>query len=114
MYPAACSGNINYRPTPTVALRIDDLDLKTVCIRCGEFHGAAYARTTISTEVAVWAVRGVGVSDETAEYSMDDRVAFSVGARLETSVTDIRLAIEVELLDKKIAGFMGGVYNGEW
>jgi hypothetical protein len=46
---------------------------------------------------------------------MYDGVAFRVvGARLETGVTDIGLAIEIELLGKIIAGFVGGVCDGEW
>ena len=45
---------------------------------------------------------------------MDDGVAIRVGARLETSVTDIGLAIEIELLGNIIAGFVGGIRDGEW
>ena len=44
---------------------------------------------------------------------MDDRVAFRVGARLETSATDIGLAIEIELLGKIIAGSVGSIRDGE-
>jgi len=48
---------------------------------------------------------------------MDDGLAAvreRVVARLETSITDFGLAIEIELLRKKIADFMGGVCDGEW
>lgn len=56
-----------------------------------------------------------GTTDEAGEYSLDDGAAINrVGARLETSVTDTGLAIEIELLGKIIAGFVGGVCDGEW
>ena len=45
---------------------------------------------------------------------MDNRVADSVGARLKTSITDVGLAIKIELLGKTVAGFVGGVCDGEW
>ena len=54
------------------------------------------------------------MTDETAEYSMDDGFAIRVGARLETDITDIGLANETELLGKKIAGFLGCVCDCEW
>ena len=53
-------------------------------------------------------------TDEAAESSMDNGFAIRIGARLETGVTDIGLAIEIELLGKIIAGFVGGVCDGEW
>jgi hypothetical protein len=113
MYPPAFGG-IDYCPTPCAALGIDDLNLICICVRCGEFHGAAYAGTAVSTWFAVW-VAGGGASDEAGECSMYDGVAYKVvGARLETSVSDIGLAIEHELLGKIIAGFVGGICDGEW
>ena len=45
---------------------------------------------------------------------MDDRFAARVGARLETSVTDVGLAIKIELLSEIVAGSVGGVCDGEW
>jgi hypothetical protein len=89
-------------------LGIDDHYLICICVRCGEFHGAAHAGTTVSTRFAVLVASG-GTTDEAGEYSLDDGAAINrVGARLETSVTDTGLAIEIELLGKIIAGFVGG------
>ena len=45
---------------------------------------------------------------------MYDGFAFRVGARLETSVTNIGLAIETDLCGKIIPGFVGGVCDGDW
>jgi hypothetical protein len=45
---------------------------------------------------------------------MDDWGAARVGARLETSVTNVRLASKIELLGKIVAGFVGGVCDEEW
>jgi hypothetical protein len=62
-------------------------------------------------------VGGGRAFDEAGEDGMDDgvciAVAARVGARLETSVADVGLAIELELLSKEVAGFMGGVCDGE-
>ena len=52
--------------------------------------------------------------NEAGECGMDDGIEIRVGARLETSVTDIGLANEIELLGKIIAGFVGGICDGEW
>lgn len=112
MYPQT-RGAFNYRPTPCVATSIDDLNPKFICVRCDEIHSAAYAGTTVSTVMAVRVVMGSAI-DEAGECGMDDGIAIRVGARLETSVTDIRLANEVELLGKIIAGSVGGVCDGEW
>jgi hypothetical protein len=113
MYPCARSG-IDYRPTPSSVLGIGDLNLISIFVRCGEFHGAAYTWTTVSAGMAILVVSGSSATDEAGKNSMDDGVAIRIGARLDTSVTDIGLAIEIELLAKKIAGFVGGVCDGEW
>jgi len=112
MYPLA-RGGVNYRPPPFATFRIADLNPKTICVRCGEIHGAAHAWTTVSPGLAVWVVSG-SPTDEAGEYSMDNGFAVRVGAGLKTSITDIGLAIKIELLGKKIASFMGGVRDGEW
>ena len=104
---------INYRTSPCSAFGIDDLYLISIFVQCGEFHGAAYAWTAVSTGMAVFVDCG-SATDEAAESSMDGGFAIRIGARLETGVTDIGLAIEVELLGKIIAGFVGGVCDGEW
>ena len=112
MYPHA-RGGINYRPSPCVAINIDDLNPISICVRCGEFHSAAYAGTTVSTVMAVRVAMGRAIN-EVGECGTDDGIVIRVGARLETSVTDIGLANEIELLDKIITGFVGGVCDGEW
>lgn len=112
MYPPA-RGGINHRSFPCGVSGIDDLYLISIFVQCGEFHGAAYAWTAVSTGMAVSVNSGSAV-DKAAESSMDDGVAIRIGARLETSVADIGLAIEIELLGKIIAGLVGGVCDGEW
>ena len=110
---SAARGGINYRPSPCGAMGIDDLNTICICVRCVEVNGAAYAGTTVSTVMAVRVALGSAI-DEAGECSMDDGITIRVGARLETSVADIGLAIEIELLGEIIAGSAGGVCNGEW
>ena len=46
---------------------------------------------------------------------MDDGVAVRVvGARLEPTIGELGLANKTELLSKIVAGFVGGVCDGEW
>ena len=59
------------------------------------------------------AVSGGRAVDETREDSMDDGVSTRIWARLETSVTDVGLANEIELLGKVVAAAVGSVCDGE-
>jgi len=109
----ALARGINHCPFPRRPFGIENHKLIRICVRCGELHGATYAWTTVSARAAV-AVGGGSATDEAGEDGMDDRPAARVGARLETSVTDVGLAIKIELLGKIVASFVGGVCDGEW
>jgi hypothetical protein len=110
---ALSRGGINHCPIPRRAFGIENHDLIRISVRCRELHGAAYAWTTVSARGAV-VVGGGSATDEAGEGGMGDGVSTRVGARLETSVTDVLLAIEIELLGKIVASFVGGVCDGEW
>lgn len=53
------------------------------------------------------AVNGGRTVDETGEDGIDDGFSIRVWARLETSITDVGLANEIELLGKVVAGAVG-------
>ena len=89
-----------------------NLNLIHICIGSEEVNAAAHAWTTVSAIVTV-AVIGGRALDEAVEDGMDNGFAARVGARLETSVADVGLAIETKLLGKEVAGFVGGVCDGE-
>jgi hypothetical protein len=110
---ALTSGSINRCAIPRRAFGVENHKLIRISVRCGELHGAAYTWTAVSARGAV-AVGGGSAIDEAGEGGMDHRVAARVGARLETSVTNVGLAIKAELLGKIVASFVGGVCDGEW
>lgn len=57
-------------------------------------------------------VSGGRALDETGEDGMDDGGSTRVWARLETSVTEVGLANEIELLGKEVARVVGRVCDG--
>ena len=59
------------------------------------------------------AVNGGRTVDETGEDGIDDGFSIRVWARLETSITDVGLANEIELLGKVVTGAVGGVCDGD-
>jgi hypothetical protein len=94
---------------------VDNRNLIWKCVRKGrsEIHFTDYSWTTVGARPAVAVVGGRAI-DEAGEDGMDGRVVISVvGARLETSVTGVRLANEINLLSKIVAGLMGRVCDGE-
>jgi len=112
MYALSRCG-INHCTIPRRALGITNHKLIRICVRRGKLHGAAYAWTTVSARVTI-TISGGSPTDEAGEHGMDDRVAVGVRARLETSITNVGLAIKIELLSKIVAGFVRGVRDGEW
>lgn len=100
MHLLACGAINYYCAIPRCALGVVNLKPKSICVWCGELHAAVHAWTSIGAIVAV-AVNGGRAVDETGEDGMDDGFSIRVWAGLETSVTDVRLANEIELLGKE-------------
>jgi hypothetical protein len=112
MYPPA-RGGIDCCASPRRALGVANFKPIPIRVWSRELHAAAHAWTSIGATVAVSVIGGRAL-DETGEDGMDDGRSTRVWARLETSVTDVRLANKLELLGKVVAGAVGGRLRWKW
>jgi hypothetical protein len=86
------------------------LDLQQISMGIGSryLHGTAHTRAAVSSRGAVSVVRGSS-TDEAGEDAVNDGVAVGIWAWLEARVSDVRLAVETELLGEIVSGFVGGI-----